>query len=259
MNDLLAMIWVEGKKAIRSRMPLWTAIGSQFFPLGIAFLVFVSKNPDLSKKLGLIGAKANLIPYASMDWATYLGMSAQLIGAGGFMLYVLIISWVFGREFADGTLKDLLAVPVRRANILAAKFIVTAVWSAVLSLAIYLTGLILGYALKLPGGAPEVIWQNTSLVLVTACFTIAAVLPYAFFAGVGRGYLLPIAAAILTLMAANLAVVVGLAEYYPWAVAGLYAQQKGVLPAVSYLVLFGTSAAGVLATFLWWTYADQNR
>ena len=40
----------------------------------------------------------------------------MLIAAGGFILFVLIISWVFGREFADHTVKDLLAVPVHRSK-----------------------------------------------------------------------------------------------------------------------------------------------
>ena len=44
MNNLTDMIWIETRKAIRSRMPLWTALGSLFFPFGIGFLIFVAKN-----------------------------------------------------------------------------------------------------------------------------------------------------------------------------------------------------------------------
>ena len=43
MNNLSNMLWVELRKAIRSRMPLWTALGSLFLPFGIAFLIFVFK------------------------------------------------------------------------------------------------------------------------------------------------------------------------------------------------------------------------
>src|SRR3990172_8648329 len=117
MNNLSDMIWIELRKAIRSRMPLWTALGSLFMPLGIAFLIFVSKNPEISQKLGLISAKANLIAYSATDWRTYLGLSAMIIAAGGFFLFTFVISWVFGREFADGTLKDMLAVPISRSTI----------------------------------------------------------------------------------------------------------------------------------------------
>jgi len=87
-------------------------------PLGIGFLIFLARNPELSRKLGLISAKANLMAYSATNWPTYLGLFAEIIAAGGFFFFVLAISWVFGREFADGTLKDMLAVPVQRSSIL---------------------------------------------------------------------------------------------------------------------------------------------
>src|SRR5512142_1324290 len=99
MDELTGMLWIECRKAIRSKMPLWTALGSLFMPLGIAFLIFVSKNPEISKKLGLISAKADLMAFSATDWPTYLGMFGLLISAAGLILFVLIISWVFGREF----------------------------------------------------------------------------------------------------------------------------------------------------------------
>jgi len=70
MNNLSDMIWIELRKAIRSRMPLWTGLGSLFMPLGIAFLIFVSRNLEISQKLGLISAKANLVAYSATDWPT---------------------------------------------------------------------------------------------------------------------------------------------------------------------------------------------
>src|SRR5512142_2185254 len=101
------MAWIELRKPIRSRMPLWTAAGSAFLPLAVAFLIFVARNPEISQKLGLVGAKANLTAYAGTDWPAYLGLIALVVATGGFFLFVLILSWVFGREFVDGTVKDL--------------------------------------------------------------------------------------------------------------------------------------------------------
>jgi ABC-2 type transport system permease protein len=259
MNNLSDMIWIELRKAIRSRMPVWTALGSLFMPFGIAFLIFVAKNPDISKKLGLIGAKANLVTYAATDWSAYLGLSGMIIAAGGFFLFVLVISWIFGREFADGTLKDMLAVPVPRSNILLAKFIVMAIWSIALSLVIFIASLVVGALIKLPGGSQGVIFQDGALVLITAGLVITVVTPFAFFASVGRGYLLPMGVAVLTLMMANFAAILGWGEYFPWAMPGLFVQGKGALPSVSYWIVFLTGLVGMLATYLWWMAADQNR
>ncbi len=259
MNNLSDMIWIELRKAIRSRMPLWTALGSLFMPLGIAFLIFVSKNPEISQKLGLISAKANLIAYSATDWPTYLGFFGQIVAAGEFFLLVLAVSWVFGREFADGTLKDMLAVPVQRSSILLAKFIVVAVWSAELTTVIFIAGLVMGAIIQLPGDSLRVILQGSALVVITACLVIGVVMPFALFASVGRGYLLPMGLAVLTLMMANLVAILGWGEYFPWAVPMLYAQGKSSLTPISYWIVFFTSLAGMIATYLWWKYADQNR
>jgi ABC-2 type transport system permease protein len=259
MDDLSNMIWVEFRKAIRSGMPLWTALGSLFMPLGIAFLIFVSRNPEISKKLGLISAKANLLAYAATDWPTYLGAYGQLIAAGGFFLFILVVSWMFGREFTDGTLKDLLAVPVQRSSILLAKYIVMAAWSVGLTIIIFITGLIMGAIINLPGGSTGVFLQGGGRVAVTACLVIIAILPFAFFACVGRGYLLPIGAAVLTVMMMNLVVVAGWGEYFPWSVPVLYAQGKSILGPVSYWIVICTGLLGLFATYLWLKVADQNR
>jgi ABC-2 type transport system permease protein len=240
-------------------MPLWTALGSLFMPLGIAFLIFLARNPELSRELGLVSAKANLIAYSATDWPTYLGLFGQIIAAGGFFFYVMTISWVFGREFADGTLKDMLAVPVQRSSILLAKFTVAAAWSAAMTLVIFILGLVMGAIIQLPGGSLRVILQGGTLVAITACLVIAVILPFALFASVGRGYLLPMGVAILALIMANLVVVVGWGEYFPWAVPGLYAMGKTPLTPISFWIVFLTGLVGMLGTYLWWKLADQNR
>ena len=259
MNNLPDMLWIELRKAIRSRMPLWTALGSLFLPLGIAFLLFIARNPAISQKLGLVSAKANLMAYSATDWPTYMGVCAQVIGIGEFFVLVLVISWVFGREFVDGTLKDLLAVPVQRAILLLAKFIVVAIWSVMLTLVISISSLILGALLKLPGGTGSVVLHGGGVVALTACLVVGVVIPFAFFASIGRGYLLPIAMAVLSVIAANFVIVLGWGEYFPWAVPMIYAQGKTALTMASYWIVVLTGVLGLGVTYLWWQVADQNR
>lgn len=259
MNNLSDMIWIELRKAIRSRMPVWTALGSLFMPLGMAFLIFLARNPELSRKLGLVSAKANLIAYSATDWPTYLGLFGQIVGVGGFFFFVMAISWIFGREFADGTLKDMLAVPVQRSSILLAKFIVMVIWSAAMTIVIAIIGLSMGAIIQLPGGSLSVILHGSTVAAIAACLCIAVVLPFALFASAGRGYLLPLGMAVLALITANLVVVVGWGEYFPWAVPMLYAQGKSYTGPISYWIVFLTGLAGMIGTYLWWKYADQNR
>jgi ABC-2 type transport system permease protein len=258
MKNLSDMSWIELRKAFRSKMPLFTALGSLFMPLGIAFMLFVSKNPEISRKLGLISTKATLMADTFANWPTYLTTFAQILSIGVLILAVLIISWVFGREFTDGTLKDLLAVPVSRGTILMAKFIVVAVWSAALAALIFGAGLAIGGLFQLTGGTITILREGCRQAAITTALAIAAGLPFAFFTSLGRGSLLPIGVLILTLIMANLVTAAGWGEYFPWAVLGLYAQGQDPLPTASFVSVGLVGLIGVAATYFWWKYADQN-
>ena len=102
----------------------------------------------------------------------------------------------------------------------------------------------------------------TTLV-ITACLVIIDVFPVAFFASVGRGYLLPMGVIILILILANLIAIAGWGNYFPWSVPGLYTQTMGSqslhLEPISYLIVIIIGLAGMGGTCLWWQYADQSR
>lgn len=258
MNSLADTTWIELRKAIRSKMPLFTGLGFLMMPLADALMIFIYRNPELSLKLGLISAKANIVASSATDWPAYLKLIDMSVAIAGFFLFCLITSWVFGREFSDGTLKDLLAVPVPRASILLAKYFVVALWCAVLTAIIDGVGLLMGAILNLPQGSSSVIWQGSAHLAITVCLVIVVVLPFAFFASAGRGYLLPLGVAILTVIVANLVVVAGWGEYFPWSVPGLFSQGEALNP-VSYWIVVITGLIGMLGTYMWWMLADQSR
>jgi ABC-2 type transport system permease protein len=104
-----------------------------------------------------------------------------------------------------------------------------------------------------------VIWQGVKLVAITGCLVMGVTMPFALFASVSRGYLLPIGMAILAVMMANLVVVLGWGEIFPWAVPMLYAQGESALTPLSYWIVLLTGLAGMISTYLWWMVADQNR
>jgi ABC-2 type transport system permease protein len=259
MDHLSNMLWIEVRKAIRSRMVLWTVLAAIMVSLGIAFLIFVSKNPDISQKLGLVGAKANLVVYANMDWAAYVGMYGQVISAGGFILSVFVVTWVFGREFADGTVKDILAIPIPRSSIILAKYILVAIWSALLAAIMLIAGLLIGIFLKLPGVSLAPLLQGLAIAAISACLVLPIITPFAFFASLGRGYLLSIAVAALVFMLVNLSSILGRGEYFPWAIPLIYAQGQTPLGFVSYAIVIITGVVGMFITYGWWQHADQNR
>jgi len=262
MNDLTNAIWIELRKATRSRMPLFTALGFLLLPLGGAFLMFVVKDPEFARSVGLISTKANLMG-RSANWPSYLGLLTQSVAAGGLIFFSLMMSWVFGREFADGTLKDLLAVPISRVTILLAKYIVVTLWCVVATVMVIIVGLVLGALIGLPEGTSGLFVQAMTTLVITACLVIIDVFPVAFFASIGRGYLLPMGVVILILILAQLIAISGWGSYFPWSIPGLYTQAIGSpnehLEPISYLIVIITGLAGLIVTCLWWQYADQSR
>src|SRR6266702_202246 len=215
MRDLTSAVWVELRKATRSRMPLFTALGVLVLACGLAFLMFIYKYPTFARSMGLISAKANLAGGAA-TWPYYLGLLGQAIAVVGLLVFSLVESWVFGREFADGTLKDLLAVPVARATILLAKFLVVVLWSLLLTVMLFLVSLLLGAAMGLSQGTTEVFWHGTMALAVAACLVIVDVLPFALFASLGLGLLLQIGVVLVVVVLGHFGEVGAFGACFPW-------------------------------------------
>lgn len=211
--------------------------------------------------MGLIGTKAALLRFENTDWQTYFSLLNQ-IGAGvGLLGFAFVTSWVFGREYADRTVKDLLALPISRSSIVAAKFTFVALWCGLLSVVLFSSGIVTGILIQLPGWSNEIAVQNAYLFGIASLFTILLCTPVAFFASYGRGYLPPIGFAILTLIIFQFTGLVGLGPYFPWGIPILFTAGAGdesiPLGIMSYGILVFTSILGFIGTVVWWRYADQ--
>jgi ABC-2 type transport system permease protein len=257
MTNLAQTVYVEALKARRSRVSVFTALGIMLLPLAGGFFMIVLKDPEMARRVGLISAKAHIVVGVA-DWPSYLGFLTQAVAGGGIVLFGLIVSWVFGREYSDRTVKDLLALPTSRSSIVLAKFVVVAVWSAALTALICLVGLGIGAAIRLPGAPTPVLLQGMSKILLAGCMAIALVTPIAFFASAGRGYLAPIGFVFLISLLTQVLAAAGWGEFFPWAIPALYSQ-GAVLGTVSYVIVVLTSLAGIAGTLMWWERADQSR
>ncbi|UCC51972.1 MAG: ABC transporter permease, partial [Anaerolineaceae bacterium] len=160
MSNISQAIWVEMLKARRSKMPLLTVLAFSLAPLAGGFFMFIMKDPELARRLGVISLKAQIVA-GSADWLTFLDILTQAVAIGGIILFSLITSWVFGREYADYTISDLLALPTSRSAVVLAKFFLIVLWSAALTVVITLIGLGVGTVVVLPAAPSEVFWQGT--------------------------------------------------------------------------------------------------
>jgi len=256
MSNFLQAFKVELLKARRSRMVLFTALGFAMLPLGGGFFLVILKDPEFARKVGLIGATAQLTMGAA-DWPTYLNFLALGTAAGGLVLFTLIGTWVFGREFSDHTIKDLLALPTSRLSIVMAKFGVIALWSVLLVAMIFPLTLLIGTLVGLPPVSSQVMVQGCITLAVVAFLTMLEVTPIIFFASYGHGYLAPVGVMMLALAMGQVMGIIGYGEYFPSSIAGVVAQGEP-LSVVSLVIVIVTCVAGIAATLLYWEFADQT-
>jgi len=81
----------------------------------------------------------------------------------GLVMFGFITSWVFGREYSDHAVKDLLALPVPRSSIVIAKFMVIAVWCVFLTLVFFAFGILGGAIVQISGWTNEIFLHSISV------------------------------------------------------------------------------------------------
>jgi ABC-2 type transport system permease protein len=260
LAELGAALWAEALKARRTRLPLLTLAGLSLAPLMGALFMKILLDPAWAARFGTLTTKAQFSA-ARGDWPTYWGLLTQALAVGGFIIFSLMVTWLFGREYSDHTAKDLLALPTPRAALVTAKLLLATCWCAILALWIYLLGLALGAVLRLPGWTTVAWLHALAVYAATATLTIALTLPLAWAASAGRGYLPAIGVTVLLFFLAQVLSVLGLGPWFPWAApallsgaAGREAQQLGV---GTYLLVVAVVAGGITGVIAWWRAADQ--
>ena len=202
MKKLSSCILIEWRKLIKSKLSIVTACSICLVPFIVGLFATMMKYPENFKNLGLISAKMEMMRIT--DWSSYLMTISQVISVGGLLIFGFTASWVFGREYSDKTMIDLLALPIRRDTIVLSKFIVIALWSYILSIFALLLGLLTGDLIGLEGGSLTVIFKGILTFGYCTTLTIVLSTPVAFFACLGRGYLSPLAFIIFTIIFSQL-------------------------------------------------------
>ena len=262
MTAFLSALWIEALKMRRSKVLPIASAAFMTFPFIDGLFMFILKDPERARALGLISVKAQMMA-TTTRWADFFQVLLLGTGIVGAVLFAFITAWVFGREYTDRTVKELLALPTPRSTIVAAKFVLIALWIMVLSLVVYVLSLAIGSWVGMPGWSPELGRSTFGAMLLIVLLTLLLMPVVAWFASVGRGYLPPLGWTFFMMALAQIAGVLGWGDWFPWAVPGLLSNINGVrtepLPLHSYVVVLVAFALGTAATFLWWLRADQAR
>ncbi len=261
MNGLYEATWTELLKVKKSRMLILTLIGFSGIAILMGFMVFISKYPELAANSAAASAKTSMF---KADWSSYFQLLIQIILSLGTIGFGFVASWIFGREYTDHAVKDILSLPVSRLTIVSSKFIIIILWSLLLSLTLFISGVLAGFIVNIPNWSAEMTYTYFITFIETAFLTALLCTPVAFIASFSRGYLAPIGYVIFTLIITNI-VVIGtpaIIPYIPWAIPALISGLVGPnLPSpglTGYSVLIFTCIFGLVGTLLWWHFADQN-
>ena len=256
------VVATEFLKLRRSKVTWFSLVAFSMGPFGVALFMWIVREPGRAAQLGLLGTKADLSGLEA-TWPSYFSMLTLLVGIGGMLLLAFIVAYVFGREYAEGTAKNLLALPVGRQTFVVAKFVVTAAWWVALVAAVVIESLALGLALGLPDFSTGLAISAVRNALLAAGLAYLLAPIVAWITTVGRGYMAPLAFAVAMLALGNIMTKTGWAVWFPWSIVplliGVVGRPVQTLPPGSFIVLALTFAAGIAATIWQLIYADNNQ
>lgn len=193
-------------------------------------------------------------------WEAYLGMLAQLLSVATLLAVGIVVAWSVGREFTDGTIASLQALPTPPAAIASAKLATVMLGAGMCALAAVGLALPLGLAIGL--GVPDLsAARGAAGALAVALLMSLLTLPLAWVASARRGYLPAVGALLGIVVVTQIATVAGAGAWFPWAAPGLWAGMGGQAAAaavtpVQLLLAVPVGAIGAAATVRWWSTAE---
>src|SRR4030095_8848943 len=105
MTHFQSALWAEALKARRSKVPLLASIGFTLAPLTDGLFMFIMKDPERAREMGLLSVKAQLA-MSTADWNTFFSVLTQAVAVGGAIVFAIVTAWIFGREFSDHTARS---------------------------------------------------------------------------------------------------------------------------------------------------------
>jgi ABC-2 type transport system permease protein len=258
-------LWVEFQKVRRSKI-LWITAMAVFLVSVISGLfMFILQDPERARQFGLVGAKAQILGGAA-DWQSLFNLTLLLVSVGGMIIFGFIFVWIFGREFSDKTVYNILSLPTPRVTIVVAKLVTAAYWSLALILIVFVLSLGIGALLHLPEWSSSTVLNGLRLLLVTGILTILLSIPFALAASTTRGYLPAVGCLFLVLILGQVISQLGYGQYFPWTIPMFYSGAAEALTGkvaiplgpVSYFLVGVVSVLSLVVLGAWWWYADQT-
>lgn len=178
------------------------------------------------------------------------------------MLFSIMISYLFGREYNEHTLKTMLTIPISRGKFLASKYIMFLVWILILTVVTSVSTLIFGFIAGLDGFTVKLFIDSFEQLLFANVLLFLTFSPFVFVS-LFITNMVPamVGGAGLTLV--NMLIYGQTwAPYVPWVCPYLIASgeiaEYTTSITVSYGVILATFVIGLIISYIYFTKTDVS-
>ena len=238
---MLTFIKMEFLKLKRSNIFLLSLMGAVLPPLLMFIAVFAF---DEGSTFDMLFTNVNM--YMSALFAI--------------MLFSIMISYLFGREYNEHTLKTMLTIPISRGKFLASKYVMFLVWILILTVVTSLSSLVFGFIAGLEGFTLKLFMDSFAQLLFANVLLFLTFSPFVFLS-LFITNMVPamVGGAGLTLV--NMLIYGQTwAPYVPWVCPYLIASgeiaEYATSPTVSYGVILVTFLIGLAISYIYFTKTD---
>ena len=176
------------------------------------------------------------------------------------LLFTIMISYLFGREYNEHTLKTMLTIPVSRGKFLISKYVMFLVWILILTVVTSLSTLVFGFIAGLDGFSMRLFIDSFGQLLFGNVLLFLTFSPFVFVSLLITN-MVPamVGGAGLTLV--NLMIYGQTwAPYVPWVCPYLIASgeiaEYGISIALPYGIILATFVIGLVISYLYFTKTD---
>ncbi len=178
------------------------------------------------------------------------------------LIFAIIISYLFGREYNEHTLKTMLTIPISRGKFLMSKYLMFLVWIVILTVATSISTLIFGFAAGLEGFSLKLFADSFVQLLYANVLLFLTFSPFVFLS-LFITNMVPamVGGATLTLM--NLMVYgQNWAPFVPWVCPYLIASgeiaEYSASISISYGIILATFVIGLVISYMYFTRMDVS-
>jgi ABC-2 type transport system permease protein/bacitracin transport system permease protein len=178
------------------------------------------------------------------------------------LLFAIMISYLFGREYNEHTLKTMLTIPVSRGNFLLSKYLMFLVWILILTVVTSLSTLVFGFIAGLEGFSLKLFIDSFIQLLFATVLLFLTFSPFVFLSLVITN-MVPamVGGAGLTLV--NMLIYGQTwAPYVPWVCPYLIASGEiagySTSISVSYGIILATFVIGLIISYIYFTRTDVS-